>query len=100
MANEEQDSNATVENNPPNEVQPAEEEENHIPETCGWLMKRSKISHKWKKQWFQLKNTDLLYGNEEGVSLFWVVCGTAELNVECYAWQQNQRQQGDHLIRH
>lgn len=29
----------------------------------GWLMKRTKISRKWKKQWFLLQNTDLHYGN-------------------------------------
>lgn len=32
-------------------------------ELKGWLMKRTKISRKWKKQWFLLKNTDLHYGN-------------------------------------
>ncbi|XP_069118595.1 interactor protein for cytohesin exchange factors 1-like [Argopecten irradians] len=34
----------------------------HI-ELKGWLMKRSKMSKKWKKQWFLLKNTELLYGD-------------------------------------
>lgn len=38
-------------------------------ETCGWLMKRTRISHKWKKQWFCLKNADLYYGNAEQVGL-------------------------------
>ncbi|KAH3853904.1 PH domain-containing protein DDB_G0274775-like [Dreissena polymorpha] len=32
-------------------------------ELKGWLMKRTKISRKWKKQWFLLKSTILLYGN-------------------------------------
>ena len=32
-------------------------------EMSGWLMKRTKISHKWKKQWFILKKTELHYGN-------------------------------------
>ncbi len=69
MANDEQENKKSVENNQPNEAQAAEAEENDIPAPCGWLMKRSKISHKWKKQWFQLKNSDLLYGKEEGVSV-------------------------------
>ncbi|XP_060079502.1 PH domain-containing protein DDB_G0274775-like [Ylistrum balloti] len=34
----------------------------HI-EMKGWLMKRSKMSKKWKKQWFLLKNTELAYGD-------------------------------------
>ncbi|XP_052770153.1 PH domain-containing protein DDB_G0274775-like [Mya arenaria] len=32
-------------------------------ELKGWLMKRTKLSRKWKKQWFLLKSTSLLYGN-------------------------------------
>ncbi|KAK3600916.1 hypothetical protein CHS0354_013296 [Potamilus streckersoni] len=27
----------------------------------GWLMKRTRMSRKWKRQWFLLKNTDLYY---------------------------------------
>lgn len=38
-------------------------------ELKGWLLKRSKISRKWKKQWFLLKNTDLLYGDTPEVKL-------------------------------
>lgn len=36
-------------------------------ELKGWLMKRTKISRKWKKQWFLLKNTHLHYGNSPEV---------------------------------
>ncbi|XP_067681714.1 interactor protein for cytohesin exchange factors 1-like [Haliotis asinina] len=32
-------------------------------ELKGWLLKRGRLSRKWKKQWFQLKNCDLYYGN-------------------------------------
>ncbi|XP_070578958.1 PH domain-containing protein DDB_G0274775-like [Ptychodera flava] len=31
----------------------------------GWLMKRTKLTHKWKRQWFCLKKTQLHYGNTE-----------------------------------
>ncbi len=41
--------------------------EEQLTELSGWLTKRSKLSHKWKKQWFHLKNTDLLYGNSDQV---------------------------------
>ena len=34
----------------------------------GWLMKRSRRTHKWKKRWFQLNNTELAYGRSEEVS--------------------------------
>ena len=33
----------------------------------GWLMKRSKVAHKWKKQWFLLKRTQLFYGENSQV---------------------------------
>ncbi|GAB1609745.1 uncharacterized protein LOC106880322 isoform X2 [Argonauta hians] len=33
-------------------------------ERKGWLMKRSRLSHKWKRKWFLLKNADLFYGND------------------------------------
>lgn len=36
-------------------------------ELSGWLMKRSRHSHKWKKQWFHLIRTDLFYGDSEKV---------------------------------
>ena len=44
------------------------QDHDQIEEPSGWLLKRSKISHKWKKQWFQVKATELHYGDEEGVS--------------------------------
>src|SRR6218665_128374 len=56
--------------------------ESHLPidsgdssETFGWLMKRTRISHKWKKQRFCLKNADLYYGNAEqvGVRVFYLL---------------------------
>ena len=37
-------------------------------ELSGWLMKRSRHSHKWKKQWFHLIRTDLFYGDSEQVN--------------------------------
>lgn len=36
-------------------------------ELKGWLLKRGRLSRKWKKQWFQLKNCDLYYGNTSEV---------------------------------
>lgn len=36
-------------------------------ELKGWLMKRSKMARKWKRQWFLLKNTDLCYGDKPEV---------------------------------
>ena len=44
------------------------EEEIRPNELKGWLMKRSRLSRKWKKQWFLLKTTDLLYGNSPEVT--------------------------------
>ncbi len=37
-------------------------------ELKGWLLKRGRISRKWKKQWFQLKNCDLYYGKTSEVN--------------------------------
>ncbi|XP_078001228.1 PH domain-containing protein DDB_G0274775-like [Glandiceps talaboti] len=31
----------------------------------GWLMKRTKLTHKWERQWFCLKKTQLHYGCTE-----------------------------------
>lgn len=68
MANEETE-NATVgDNEVVNSVHTNGTDIDSIEEPSGWLLKRSKISHKWKKQWFQLQSTELLYGDEEGVS--------------------------------
>lgn len=33
----------------------------------GWLMKRSKVAHKWRKQWFSLKRSELFYGEDSRV---------------------------------
>ena len=38
-------------------------DEEQVNEIKGWLMKRKRLSRKWEKQWFLLKNTDLFYGN-------------------------------------
>ena len=46
----------------------------------GWLQKRTKgllgMSYKWERQWFQLKGTELLYGENEqvGIQLFALGC--------------------------
>ncbi|XP_067097314.1 pleckstrin homology-like domain-containing protein [Osmerus mordax] len=32
----------------------------------GWLSKRTHFTHRWKTTWFQLKDTQLLYGQNEG----------------------------------
>ncbi|CAB1340411.1 unnamed protein product [Coregonus sp. 'balchen'] len=31
----------------------------------GWLSKRTHFTHRWKPAWFQLKETKLLYGENE-----------------------------------
>ena len=36
-------------------------------EMKGWLMKRTRFTHHWKKQWFVLKNVELYYGDDEQV---------------------------------
>ena len=48
--------------------EPENQETEQIPEMRGWLMKRTKISHKWKRQHFHLKNTDMFYGDTTEVS--------------------------------
>ena len=35
---------------------------------CGWLKKRTKLSHKWGRRWFLLKSKMLYYGNDAEVS--------------------------------
>jgi EH domain-containing protein 1 len=44
------------------------DEELQTNELKGWLMKRTKISRKWKKQWSLLQNTHLQYGNTPEVT--------------------------------
>lgn len=44
------------------------EDQNMSNERKGWLMKRSRLSHKWKRKWFLLKNADLFYGSDPQVS--------------------------------
>ena len=45
------------------------EEDDKIQQMSGWLMKRSKMSHKWKRQWFHLTETDLVYGDNAEVNM-------------------------------
>ena len=33
----------------------------------GWLSKRTQFTHRWKPAWFQLKDTQLVYGENEEV---------------------------------
>ncbi|CAH1792144.1 unnamed protein product [Owenia fusiformis] len=40
-------------------------EELETTDKSGWLLKRTKISHKWIKQWFHLKKLDMFYGDSE-----------------------------------
>ena len=47
-------------------------DENHTHvELKGYLWKRTKLSRKWKKQWFILRNSDLVYGNTPEV--LWIL---------------------------
>lgn len=59
------------------------EDQNMSNERKGWLMKRSRLSHKWKRKWFLLKNADLFYGSDPQVSqvyfsffnsIVWLTC--------------------------
>ena len=70
MANEEAVENHEANHNHIAESPADETTETETPkhEHSGWLMKRTKLSHKWKKKWFVLKNSDLHYGDQEGVS--------------------------------
>ena len=60
-----------TENNHPegehNQTHEKTDDKNELIELSGWLMKRSRHSHKWKNQWFHLKRTDLFYGDSEKV---------------------------------
>lgn len=38
-------------------------------ELSGWLMKRCRLTKKWKKTWFTLHSSQLSYGKSEAVSL-------------------------------
>lgn len=63
MAEAERDASHNTCNNVTEPANAVADYETKIPEMSGWLMKRSKISHKWKKQWFHLKGTDMFYGD-------------------------------------
>ena len=60
----------SVENVTNNHEKPTENGTSDIQnmEIKGWLMKRTKISHKWVKTWFHLTNTELSYGSSAEVS--------------------------------
>ena len=66
MANGEQHINGSSDKN---SYHPSNKDlqDEQVSEMAGWLMKRSKISHKWKKQWFHLKKTEICYGNSAEV---------------------------------
>ena len=67
MADSEGAVNGTSEkSSPPPSEQGSQEE--HLTELTGWMMKRTKVTHKWKRQYFHLKNTELLYGDTQQVS--------------------------------
>ena len=34
----------------------------------GWLMMRSRLTHRWQRKWFRLQDTDLFYAANEGVN--------------------------------
>jgi hypothetical protein len=36
---------------------------------CGWMMKRTRITKKWKQQWIILDSTSLFYGDDAEVSV-------------------------------
>lgn len=38
-------------------------------EKKGWLSKRTQFTHRWKPTWFQLNETQLVYGENEEVRL-------------------------------
>ena len=69
MADDESPNAERTENN---QQKTAENGADDIPvaELSGWLMKRTKITHKWLKTWFHLKNTELYYGKSAEVKLY------------------------------
>ena len=50
-------------------------------EMKGYLMKRARLSRKWKRQWFLLKNCDLFYSQSPEVSVSSFCCFYFSLNV-------------------
>ena len=68
MADDESPSAEITENN---QQKPTENgtDDIQIDEMTGWLMKRTKITHKWLKTWFHLKNTELYYGKSAEVRI-------------------------------
>ncbi|XP_034323164.1 interactor protein for cytohesin exchange factors 1-like [Crassostrea angulata] len=56
-------------------------DENHTHvELKGYLWKRTKLSRKWKKQWFILRNSDLLYGNTPETAVKNIPLSNAEIS--------------------
>ncbi|ELU07716.1 hypothetical protein CAPTEDRAFT_199525 [Capitella teleta] len=62
MASEEQKSNGTNDRNSCSSREKDASDET-VSEMTGWLMKRSKLSHQWKRKWFHLKKTELCYSD-------------------------------------
>ena len=60
-----------VDNNTNNQENATENGTNDIQamEMKGWLMKRTKITHKWIKTYFHLTNTELCYGKSAEVRM-------------------------------
>ena len=50
--------------------------EEPVTDVKGWLQKRTKrplvMSYKWERQWFQLKGTELFYGQNEQVGIYFL----------------------------
>ena len=50
-------------------IEPPTESELDGPTTSGWLLKRSRLAHRWRKQWFHIQNSDLYYGDTAEVGM-------------------------------
>ena len=50
--------------------------EEPVTDVKGWLQKRSKgllgMAYKWERQWFHLKGTELFYGQNEQVVIYFL----------------------------
>ncbi|KAI8784449.1 PH domain-containing protein [Biomphalaria glabrata] len=68
-------------------------------EIKGYLMKRARLSRKWKKQWFLLKNCDLYYSESPKGSLKKIPLTDADISEtrvdkKQYAFQIRSKQNG------
>lgn len=77
----------------------------HPTELKGWLMKRSKLTKKWKKQWFLLRNTNLVYGNtaedaDKNIPLTNAEIANSSVDRKSYAFSIKSKENGRTYYMH